>query len=88
MNISAIAQPIDDLSAFITTTCREKMNIEIAGDVPAGASIEQAFGLDSISTYELILALEERYKRKVADADIPKIAKMTIAELHAYFVAA
>lgn len=83
-----MSDSVEKLKAFITMVCREKMNIDVSGEVDHTAMIGEAFDLDSISTYELILNIEEKYQIKVQDDDIEKISKMSLLELDGYLAGA
>ncbi|MFD2670783.1 acyl carrier protein [Marinicrinis sediminis] len=78
-------QRIEEMQQLIAQICREKMNMEVEANSDSSAPIEVVYGLDSISLFELIVNLEEKYERKVPDEDIEKIGKMNAAELLDYF---
>ncbi|WP_209280671.1 acyl carrier protein [Paenibacillus athensensis] len=77
-------EKIQELKQFIVQVCTEKMNMDAPGEIDETAAVEAAYNLDSISMFELIVNLEEKYGLKVPDADIEKIGKMNVAELCAY----
>lgn len=75
---------VQELKAYIAQVCSTKMNIDVPERIDESVPVADAFDLDSISMYELILNLEEKYKIKVKDDDIAKIGTKTLAELHDY----
>ncbi len=81
-----MSNAIQELKAYVTHVCSDKMNIEVPDKIDEKATISEAFDLDSISIYELILNLEEKFSIKVKDEDIAKIGTMTLPELHDYLI--
>lgn len=72
------------LRSFIIDVCREKMNHELPQDIDESLAVQEAFQLDSISMFELIVNLEEKYERQIPDDDIESIGKMKLEELLQY----
>jgi len=75
---------LKDLQEFISWVCTEKMNIDLPEKIEATKPIAEAFALDSISMYELIMNLEEKYNFKVEDEHITKIGTMSLEALNAF----
>lgn len=78
-------QAVEGLRNFIADVCREKMNIEVPEEIDIEGSVEVVFHLDSISMFELIVNLEEKFGVKVPDQDIERIGKMNLLQLSEYF---
>ncbi|MCG7408934.1 phosphopantetheine-binding protein [Paenibacillus sp. ACRRX] len=76
---------VDGLKNFIAGICQEKMNIAIPEVIDTEGAVETVFQLDSISMFELIVNLEDKYDTKVPDDDIERIGRMNLHELCAYF---
>ncbi|MFD2671159.1 acyl carrier protein [Marinicrinis sediminis] len=77
-------EQVIELQSYIKQVCEEKMNMEVPAETDAALPIEQAFDLDSISMFELIVNLEEKYGTRVPETDIEAIGKMNLSELVAY----
>ncbi|WP_028545841.1 acyl carrier protein [Paenibacillus taiwanensis] len=76
---------VDGLKNFIASICQEKMNIAIPEVIDTEGAVETVFQLDSISMFELIVNLEDKYDTKVPDDDIERIGRMNLHELCNYF---
>ncbi|GIQ68873.1 acyl carrier protein [Xylanibacillus composti] len=72
------------VETFIRQVCKEKMNVEVPDRVDPSHPIEQAFELDSISMFELIVNLEEEYGIRIADAEVEQVGNMNLVELASY----
>lgn len=75
---------LEELKLFIIAVCKERMNHELPDDVDVALPVQQAFQLDSISMFELIVNLEEKYEIKIPDNDIETVGKMPLQELVQY----
>jgi len=75
---------LEELKLFIITVCKERMNHELPDDVDVALPVQAAFQLDSISMFELIVNLEEKYEIKIPDNDIENVGKMRLEELAQY----
>ncbi len=73
-----------EVEAFIRQVCKDKMNVEVPEKVDPAEPIEQAFELDSISMFELIVNLEEAYGIRIADAEVEQVGNMNLEELAGY----
>lgn len=79
-----MAKQIEELRTFIVQVCKEKMNHELPQAIDDNLPLQEAFQLDSISMFELIVNFEEKYDRQIPDDDIDKIGKMKLEDLHQY----
>lgn len=73
-----------ELQQFIENVIREKMNMDVPQEIDLQAGVEQAYGLDSIAMFELIVNLEDRFSLKVPDEDLAEFGLKTLAELEGY----
>jgi acyl carrier protein len=75
---------LEALHQWIREICMEKMNLPAPEQIDETLPVEKAYELDSISMFELIVNLEEKYEVKVPDADVEKVGKMNLTELLMY----
>jgi acyl carrier protein len=80
-----MSEKVEALKKFVVTVCREKMNHEILdADINLQLPVQEAFQLDSISMFELVVNFEEKYEREIPDDHIEQIGKMRLDELVHY----
>lgn len=80
-----MSEQVEILKTFVVTVCREKMNHEILdADIDLKLPVQEAFQLDSISMFELVVNLEEKYEREIPDDYIEQIGRMRLDELVHY----
>lgn len=75
---------LQELKLFIIAVCKERMNHELPEDIDVTLPVQEAFQLDSISMFELIVNMEEKYVIKIPDNNIENIGKMRLEELVHY----
>lgn len=73
-----------ELQQFIENVLTEKMNAEIPETFDPRKSVEEIYSLDSLSMFELIVNLEEKYGIKVPDDELADFGTRTLEELEAY----
>ncbi len=78
-------EQVEALKTYIITVCRDKMNHELPNDnIDEQLPIQEAFQLDSISLFELVVNFEDKYDREIPDDHIEQIGQMKLSELVLY----
>ena len=70
-----------DLALRVRSALAEYLNRDVATIKPADA-LRNDFGLDSLTTIELLYRIEEEFDVEVPDADLPGL--VTVADVTAY----